>query len=117
MLGVEIWGVDMTANNRYFDVLMIQLNTTSGQRDYNYTIIPMESCTKKHWEAFPEIAGQFEELSMSNWLCPPINTTVPLSGDFTSNLYQYVNISVNPCIDWLNPARPCANKTQMASLF
>ena len=49
MLGVEIWGVDMTANNRYFDVLMIQLNTTSGQRDYNYSIIPMESCTRKHW--------------------------------------------------------------------
>lgn len=54
---------------------------------------------------------------MSNWLCPPINTTVPLSGDFTSNLYQYVNISVNPCIDWLDPTRPCANKTQLATLF
>ena len=60
MLGVEIWGVDMNAKNRYFDVLMIQLNTSSGQRDYNYTVIPMQSCTKKHWEAFPDIASQFE---------------------------------------------------------
>jgi hypothetical protein len=32
MMAVELWGVNMTAPVRYFDVLMIQLSTTNGQR-------------------------------------------------------------------------------------
>ena len=40
MMAVQLWGVNMTAPVRYFDVLMIQLNTTKGQSDYNYSLIP-----------------------------------------------------------------------------
>ena len=55
MLAVELWGVNMTDTVRYFDVLMIQLSTSSGQREYNYSLIPLEMCTKEHWAAFPNI--------------------------------------------------------------
>jgi hypothetical protein len=53
MIAVELWGVNMSAPTRIFDVLMIQLNTSSGQRDFNYSLIPLESCTKAHWADFP----------------------------------------------------------------
>jgi hypothetical protein len=46
MMAVELWGVNMTAPVRYFDVLMIQLSTSDGQRDYNYELIPLQGCTK-----------------------------------------------------------------------
>lgn len=39
MMAVQLWGVNMTDTVRYFDVLMIQLNTTKGQSDYNYSLI------------------------------------------------------------------------------
>lgn len=41
MMAVELWGVNMTASVRYFDVLMIQLNTTKGQSNYNYSLITL----------------------------------------------------------------------------
>jgi hypothetical protein len=55
MIAVELWGVNMSAPVRYFDVLMIQLSTLNGQREYNYSLIPLETCTRDHWAMFPEI--------------------------------------------------------------
>jgi hypothetical protein len=54
---------------------------------------------------------------MSNWLCPPLNNKAYLSGDFTASTYRYLNISVSPCIDWLDPHRPCANKSEVQAAF
>lgn len=76
MIAVEMWGVNTSAPVRYFDVLMIQLSTANGQREYNYTLIPLEACTREHWAAFPNIAADYDRLAMNNWLCPPINTTL-----------------------------------------
>jgi hypothetical protein len=117
MMAVELWGVNMSAPIRYFDVLMIQLSTANGQREYNFSLIPLETCTREHWAAFPNIAADYDRLAMSSWLCPPIGTTLELSGDYTSNIYQYVNISVNPCIDYLHPDVRCANTSEVANLF
>ena len=40
-----------------------------------------------------------------------------MNGDYTSNIYQYVNISVNPCIQFMNPYQPCASADDVAALF
>jgi hypothetical protein len=117
MMAVEMWGVNTTGPVRYFDVLMIQLSTSNGQRDYNYSLVSLEACTPQHWAAFPDIAADFDRLSMRNWLCPPIGAVMEFNGDYTSNIYQYVNISVNPCLQFLNPYQPCASADELTTLF
>lgn len=46
MMAVELWGVNMTAPTRYFDVWMLQLNSTKGASNLNISFIPLQSCTK-----------------------------------------------------------------------
>ena len=41
MMAVELWGVNTSAPVRYFDVLMIQLNSTKGISNYNFSFIPL----------------------------------------------------------------------------
>lgn len=54
---------------------------------------------------------------MQNWLCPPRGANLELSGDYTSDIYKYVNISINPCISYLHPDKPCASAEEVSNLF
>jgi hypothetical protein len=116
MIAVELWGVNMT-EARYFDVLMIQLSTKNGQKDVDYKLIALKPCTLEHWAAFPEISKDYNKLSMSSWLCPPVNTSFPLSGKYSSDVFNYINISVNPCLQYLDYSRECATNEQVKKIF
>ena len=54
---------------------------------------------------------------MQNWYCPPANSTFYLSGDYTSNILRYVNVSVNTCMPFLDPTRPCASASEVQAVF
>ena len=54
---------------------------------------------------------------MQNWLCPQIGSSLFLSGDYASDIFRYVNVSINPCMDFLDPSRPCARSSGVKALF
>lgn len=54
---------------------------------------------------------------MQNWLCPPVGSSMYISGSYASDVYRFINVSVNPCMDFLDPTRPCATASEVTDVF
>lgn len=62
MLGVELYGFDLTTGPRYFDILLrnsyMKLAEVTDDSIY-YNLVP---CTKDHWQHLPNISTLFDSV-------------------------------------------------------
>ncbi len=52
MMGIEVWGVNLSASARYFDYRFDEIVSVGG-KVVNVTPIPLIQCTKDHWAQLP----------------------------------------------------------------
>jgi hypothetical protein len=71
--------------------------------------LTLETCTKNHWQAFPNIESKFDFLGMSNWLCPPLNSSYEIQGKYSSSINKYLGVEILPCLNVSNSSFVCAS--------
>lgn len=96
MFAVGLTGIDLTSSKRYFDIEMKSIAKVNGV--WSATQIPLVPCSIDHWAGVNEdITNKYHSLSLNKWLCPPINTSIPLAGKYTSNTFKFTDIIVKKC--------------------
>lgn len=122
MFGLQITSTDyaffynMSAERRYFDVLVQQYTIKYGQLT-NQTVLPMVPCTDQHWAMLPNLVANKDMLLYQTWLCPPIDSQYNLQGSFFSNIFSQIVIKVLPCTNASIPERPCHPQQDIDNLF
>lgn len=88
MFAVGISGLNLsdTSQKQYFSLKMKKFTITNTPTYSKVsTNFDLEPCTSHHWEQLgDEFTQTFERQKLSGYLCVPRNTTVDLSGKYTS---------------------------------
>lgn len=116
MFGVEVWGYNLSSENRLFDVVFQQIDSNYGD-NYTYTTSPLEQCTAEHWSMLPDVVNSFDRLSIGNWLCPTIGTIIQLQGRYSSESYHQYSVTLYPCRNSTDPTRPCGTPDDISQFF
>jgi hypothetical protein len=53
MFGVEIWHHNLNEGNRYFDLVLLNTIYSFGEVQNTSISIPLEPCTREHWNGYP----------------------------------------------------------------
>lgn len=119
MFAVGISGLDLSGSTRYFDIdftkiqtikTIVNGSTISTTTEMNVILQP---CEAQVWSTLnSNIKGSYNKIQMNQWLCPDVNTSLPLQGKFTSDFFKYSKISVSACTN-LTGSLPCASKSQI----
>ena len=119
MFAIGLTGINLGASQRYFDISLINRSTqkfSNGSKVKIKDYIALEPCTLAHWQGVSEsITNSFTTLSFSEWLCPPVNYSLTMQGKYTSNMFQFAQINIDPC-NASNPNFPnttCYNSTDI----
>ena len=123
MFGLQIASLDMeyiadlTATSRVFDVSMSVLTIVDGV--YTSDIkVKLQQCTKEHWKMIPSLGQNesFEGYGVSNWLCPQVNSLLPIKGQYTSKEQVLMKIELYECKNSTSNDT-CASKEEIDSIF
>jgi predicted transcriptional regulator len=101
-MAFEIWRHNLSDTKRYFDVTFV-LNYQQYSQTTNITRYPLETCTKDYFKDYPEISNNFKSLQAGEWLCLPLNTTLSLSGKYSSASYNQYIVQVSACKNETEP--------------
>jgi hypothetical protein len=88
--------INLNSMAKYFDIRMSKVDLVCGI-EKNRTTIPLVQCTKDHWINSPDISSMFKEMNIQNWLCPPLNVSLPIKGNSYSRKGIYLDIAAYPC--------------------
>lgn len=97
IFGVGIQGVNLSQNVRYFDfTLQAQTYSTNSSS----IIYPMEPCKHSSWNQTdtsdnPVGSSSYHRAGLNGFLCPPENFMLELQGKFTSDIFQFVRLTVS----------------------
>lgn len=117
MFAVGILGVNLNnATHRYFDVDIVEVAYANGNSIVKNNLVSMVPCTKEHFAVDEEIKNSYDSIPAKEWMCPPIGYAFNISGKYTSNLMELLQIRVLKCNDTLDPTRPCVPNTTIAYL-
>ncbi|CAD8202414.1 unnamed protein product [Paramecium octaurelia] len=91
--------------NPFFNISIEQrqyIRDENGKLNKNITYIPLEACTLSHFdlllnESNINFQEQFNQLDLSNWLCPRKDFQFKLSGTYSSQEFNFIKIVVNDC--------------------
>ncbi|CAD8200037.1 unnamed protein product [Paramecium pentaurelia] len=95
------------AINPYFNISIEQrqyIRDENGKLIKNISYIPLETCTLSHFDLLLNQSDinfqeQYNQLDLSNWLCPKKDFQFKLSGTYSSQEFNFIKIIVNDCID------------------
>ena len=73
----------------------------------------LEPCTKDHWQSLPDIDKLYDSVSMSTWLCMPMNISAVLNGTYSSDLQSTLDIVIKKCTNSSDTSRPCASQADI----
>jgi hypothetical protein len=113
MLGLELWGYDITTGPRYFDITAVNSVLILGLYSNETVDIPLEKCTIEHWSGIDNIENLFTRVGMDTWLCLPVNQTFNVSGKYISTTQRSIDITVSKCNNATDPSRPCATPDEI----
>lgn len=116
MFGVEVWGYNLSSENRLFDVVFEQVESHYGE-NYTYTQYALEPCTRAHWAALPDVLDRFNNLHVGNWLCPTMGTVMKLQGKYSSADYNQFSVTLFPCSNSTDPSRPCGSPEELSQFL
>ncbi|CAD8121273.1 unnamed protein product [Paramecium sonneborni] len=72
----------------------------NGTLHKNDTFIDLIPCTQDRFQKIfnnQNFSSQFASLNLQEWLCPQHNYSIQLSGGYTSDIFQFVKITVSEC--------------------
>lgn len=67
----------------------------------------MVACTDEHWSMYPDFVKNKDKIGYNTWICPQINSTLSVKGNYFSEEYRNINIRVLQCSNASDPSRPC----------
>lgn len=100
MFAVGITGIDFRDSQRYFDILLKnrKYEKNGSATIKTESIVPLKSCTEDQWSGITEtIKSNFQTQQFQKWLCPSTGQEFFLEGKFTSNIFQFSQLIVQPC--------------------
>lgn len=100
MFAIGLENIDLNANQRYFDVSMTtkSIVTNNSVRTRKTNIIKLEPCTVEHWTGINNnFVKSYSKIGFKDWLCPVQGQEIPLEGKYTSDLFQYAQVTVSAC--------------------
>lgn len=114
MFAVGISGLDLNSPSRFFDIAFKnQINKKNGSSTIRQeSSIPLQKCAESQWKGMGSaIENSFNKLNFVQWLCPPTGQEIPLQGKFTSDTFQFSEITVSKCTknNSLFPNTTCLN--------
>lgn len=74
--------VDLNHGPQYFSLQMKMIQINFGIP--TVTVVPLEPCTKEHWDMMPEFVEGFDSFGVAGWQCLPLGLPLPLQGTYTS---------------------------------
>ncbi|CAD8210201.1 unnamed protein product [Paramecium pentaurelia] len=90
-------------------------NGTLNKDDRFIDLIP---CTKDRFQKIfknQDFSSQFSQLKLEEWLCPELNYSIKLGGSFTSEVFEFVKITVSECSNNSNSNSILSWKPECAS--
>jgi hypothetical protein len=107
MFGVSINSINLSAPVRYFDIFL-ELYEQSDTEVEERVELPLQQCTREHWNSFPDLLERFDALGVSNWLCPAVGAAFHLEGSYLGAAFSQYMVRVTACHNETDPDRPCA---------
>ena len=72
--------------------------------------IPLIPCAYEDWARIGnDIGSYYQKMKLQQWLCPPQNTTLPLQGKYSSDLFKYSRIIITHCTNTTASNRSCVS--------
>ena len=72
--------------------------------------IPLIPCAYEDWARVGnDIGSYYQKMKLHQWLCPPQNTTLPLQGKYSSDLFKYSRIIITHCTNTTASNRSCVS--------
>ncbi|CAD8089546.1 unnamed protein product [Paramecium sonneborni] len=90
-------------------------NGSLNKQDNFIDLIP---CTQDRFQKIfknQDFSTQFSQLKLEEWLCPQLNYSIKLGGSFTSDVFEFVKITVSECSNNSNSNSILSWKPQCAS--
>jgi hypothetical protein len=94
MFGVSLFGFDLTAPGKIFDIKLYQEYYTPIFNLLNRTEVPLVPCSESHFNFNSKILESYRSLNVSKNLCPPLNYTFVTSGKLTSDIFSQIRLTV-----------------------
>jgi hypothetical protein len=84
---------DFTKGPQYFTISMnIFELSNEGRGMFKRTKVPLEPCTRAHWEIDPQFLSVYDYLGADRWLCVPIGFPLPMQGALVSTVSTQMSI-------------------------
>jgi len=84
MFAIGVNGIDLNDPNfRYFDVQM-HAQQIKNESFFDMGIIDLVQCTPEHFRQTEHINNNFDTMRGSRKLCPPLNSSMTISGKYAS---------------------------------
>ncbi|CAK81194.1 unnamed protein product (macronuclear) [Paramecium tetraurelia] len=115
--------VDQTNFNTlpFFNITLKQRTYTrssDGSLNKQDNFIDLIPCTQDRFQKIfknQDFSVQFSQLKLEEWLCPQLNYSIQLGGSFTSDIFEFVKITVSECSNNSNSNSILSWKPQCAS--
>ncbi|CAD8210004.1 unnamed protein product [Paramecium octaurelia] len=96
----------------------IYTRTSDGSLIKQDNFIDLIPCTQDRFQKIfknQDFSAQFSQLKLEEWLCPQLNYSIQLGGSFTSDIFEFVKITVSECSNNSNSNSILSWKPQCAS--
>ncbi|EAR89543.2 transmembrane protein, putative (macronuclear) [Tetrahymena thermophila SB210] len=92
----------------YFNITVKQIvkQKVGNTQVFTRTDIQLEPCTPDHWNSMSQALANFTTLFKSfgtDFLCPVLGQKMQLQGMWGSDVFQYIEVQVEPCVSPNDP--------------